>query len=54
VDVDRADRPCTVVRSPAFGITIPTHQIYLTSIAEQLNERPRAALGFLTPREAFE
>ncbi len=36
------------------GTTIPTHQPYLTSIAEELNERPRAALGFLTPREAFE
>jgi IS30 family transposase len=39
---------------PPKGTTIPTHQPYLTSIAEELNERPRAALGFLTPREAFE
>jgi IS30 family transposase len=36
------------------GEVIPAHQPYLTSIAEELNERPRAALGFLTPRESFE
>ncbi len=36
------------------GEVIPTHQPYLTSIAEELNERPRAALGFLTPRESFQ
>ena len=36
------------------GTTITDHQPYLTSIAEELNERPRASLGFLTPREAFE
>ena len=36
------------------GTAIPTHQPYLTSIAEELNERPRAVLGYLTPREAFE
>ena len=33
---------------------ITDHQPYLTAIAEELNDRPRAALGFLTPREAYE
>lgn len=32
---------------------IPAHQPYLTSIAEELNERPRAVLGYPTRREAF-
>ncbi|MVT25421.1 IS30 family transposase [Nesterenkonia alkaliphila] len=36
------------------GTAIPAHQPYLTTIAEELNERPRAVLGYLTPREAFE
>lgn len=36
------------------GEHIPAHQPYLTAIAEELNERPREALGFLTPRESFE
>lgn len=36
------------------GETIPAHQAYLNSIAEELNERPRATLGYLTPRESFE
>lgn len=36
------------------GEPIPAHQPYLSSIAEELNERPRAALGYLTPRESFE
>jgi transposase, IS30 family len=36
------------------GTVITDHQPYLTAIAEELNERPRAALGYLTPREAFE
>lgn len=36
------------------GIDIPADQPYLDAIAEELNERPRAVLGFLTPREAFE
>jgi len=36
------------------GTVITDHQPYLTAIAEELNDRPRAALGFLTPREAFE
>lgn len=33
---------------------IPQHQPYLAAIAEELNERPRATLGYLTPREAFQ
>jgi len=36
------------------GTVITDHQPYLTAVAEELNERPRATLGFLTPREAFE
>ncbi|CCI51465.1 IS30 family transposase [Nostocoides jenkinsii] len=36
------------------GENIPAHQPYLNSIAEELNERPRAVLGYLTPRESFE
>ncbi len=36
------------------GTVITTHQPYLTAIAEELNDRPRAVLGYLTPREAFE
>ena len=36
------------------GTVIPTHQPYLDAIAEELNDRPRAVLGFLTPKEAFE
>jgi len=36
------------------GTMITDHQLYLTAIAEELNDRPRAALGYLTPREAFE
>ena len=36
------------------GTQITTHQPYLNAIAEELNERPRAALGWLTPREAYE
>ena len=36
------------------GTHITDHQPYLTAIAEELNERPRAILGYLTPREAFE
>ena len=37
-----------------WGDAISDHQPYLTSIAEELNDRPRKSLGFLTPREAFE
>ncbi len=36
------------------GDDIPDDQRYLDTIAEELNERPRAVLDFLTPREAFE
>ena len=36
------------------GTTITDHQPYLSAIAEELNDRPRASLGFLTPREALE
>lgn len=36
------------------GEVITSHQPYLNTVAEELNERPRKALGYLTPREAFE
>ncbi len=36
------------------GAEITSHQPYLDAIARELNERPRACLGFHTPREAFE
>lgn len=36
------------------GIEITSHQPYLDAIAEELNDRPRAVLDYLTPREAFE
>lgn len=36
------------------GTAITDHQPYLTAIAEELNDRPRATLGYLTPREALE
>ena len=36
------------------GTDITDHQPYLDAIAEELNDRPRAVLGYLTPREAFE
>jgi IS30 family transposase len=36
------------------GTPITDHQPYLNAIAEELNERPRAVLGYLTPRESFE
>ena len=36
------------------GEPIPAHQPYLTAIAEELKERPRATLGYLTPRESFQ
>lgn len=35
------------------GIDITDHQPYLDAIADELNDRPRAVLGFLTPREVF-
>ncbi len=36
------------------GTEITGHQPYLTAIADEMNDRPRATLGFLTPREAFD
>ena len=36
------------------GTDIPTHQPYLTAIAEELNNCPRKCLDFLTPQEAFQ
>ena len=36
------------------GTPITSHQPYLDAIAEELNERPRASLGWYTPREAYE
>src|SRR5699024_11771244 len=35
------------------GTAIPDHQPYLTTIAEEINNRPRRRLGFLTPAESF-
>ncbi|SME99762.1 Transposase and inactivated derivatives, IS30 family [Kocuria indica] len=35
------------------GTMIPDHQPYLTTIAEEINNRPRRRLGFLTPTESF-
>ena len=35
------------------GTAIPDHQPYLTTIAEEFNNRPRRRLCFLTPTEAF-
>jgi IS30 family transposase len=35
------------------SIEITSHQPYLDAIADELNDRPRAVLGFLTPREVF-
>lgn len=35
------------------GTVIPDHQAYLTTIAEEINNRPRRRLGYLTPTEAF-
>jgi IS30 family transposase len=35
------------------GIEITDHQPYLDAIADELNDRPRAVLGYRTPREAF-
>jgi hypothetical protein len=36
------------------GTEITSHQPYLDAIADELNDRPRASLGYLTPREVFE
>ena len=35
------------------GTVIPDHQPYLTTIAEEINNRPRRRPGYLTPTEAF-
>lgn len=35
------------------GTEIPDHQPYLTTLAEEINNRPRRRLGFLTPTESF-
>ncbi|QUX26922.1 IS30 family transposase [Nocardiopsis akebiae] len=35
------------------GTDIVRHQPYLTAIAEEINTRPRACLGFYTPQEVF-
>lgn len=43
-----------LLEDAGIKLSVPAHQPYLTSIAEELNERPRAVLGYLTPREAFE
>ena len=36
------------------GTVITSHQPYLDAIANELNDRPRAALGFHTPGEMFD
>lgn len=36
------------------GSVITSHQPYLDAIAEEINEIPRAVLGYLTPREVFQ
>ena len=36
------------------GTEIPAHQPYLTAIAGELNNRPRACLGFYTPQEKMQ
>jgi IS30 family transposase len=35
------------------GTVITDHQPFLTAISQELNDRPRACLGFYTPRERF-
>ncbi|MDE3721464.1 hypothetical protein PWG71_08685 [Nocardiopsis sp. N85] len=35
------------------GTDIPQHQPYLAAIADELNTRPRAYLGFYTPQKMF-
>ena len=35
------------------GTEITSHQPHLDAIADELNDRPRAVLGLLTPREVF-
>ena len=46
----RAESVSTYPKAPRSPHTSPT----TGAIAEELNERPRAALGWLTPREAYE
>ncbi|WP_214842965.1 hypothetical protein [Arthrobacter sp. ISL-72] len=46
--IDRIPRP-----TPRIGTELPSHQPRLESIADELDDRPRAVLGFLTPREVF-
>jgi IS30 family transposase len=36
------------------GTEITSHQPYLDAIADELNDRPRAVLGYYTPREIFQ
>lgn len=36
------------------GTAITAHQPYLTAIADELNDRPRAVLGYYTPREVYQ
>jgi transposase InsO family protein len=36
------------------GEYITSHQPYLDAIADELNDRPRAVLGYYTPREIFQ
>lgn len=36
------------------GVEITSHQPYLNAIADELNDRPRQTLGFLTPREVLQ
>ncbi|RCS63674.1 hypothetical protein CIK68_17970, partial [Brachybacterium alimentarium] len=35
------------------GTVIPDHQPYLTTISEEINNRPRRRLWFLTPNASF-
>lgn len=41
-------------RGLGTGTYITSNQAYLDAIADELNDRPRASLGFYTPREKFE
>ena len=35
------------------GLQIPQHEPHLDAITDELNDRPRATLGYRTPREVF-
>ena len=50
--VERTSR-FTIILGLPEGIDITDHQPYLDAIADELNDRPRAILGFRTPREVF-